>query len=86
MKIDIKRAVIENRKVTFAYYRDGSLWYLTEFDELFPIPIDDIGNATFNKEEKALLLMRYMRMWNKEIEHYCNVLYPKKTSLRGTGC
>lgn len=65
MKIDIKRAVIENRKVTFTYYRDGSLWYLTEFNELFSIPIDDIGNATFNKEEKALLLMRYMRQWNE---------------------
>jgi len=73
MKIDIKRAVSEKRKVTFTYYRDGSLWYLTEFDELFSVPIDDIGNATFNKEEKAILLMRYMRQWNKEVEHWDEV-------------
>lgn len=62
--IDIKRAVIENRVAKFEYYRDSSLWYKTEFDEIFPVPIDDVGNATFNSEEKALLLMRYMRQWN----------------------
>lgn len=67
MQIDIKRAVINNRKVLFNYYRDGSLWYTTEFTELFPVPIEDIGNATFNKEEKAILLMRYMRKWNDNI-------------------
>lgn len=63
--IDIKRAVMDNRVVTFAYYRDGSLWYKTEFDEIFAVPIDDIGNATFNKREKGILLMRYMLQWNK---------------------
>ncbi len=68
MKIDIKRAVTNNRKVTFAYYRDNSLWYVTEFDDLFSVPIDDIGNATFNREEKAILLMRYMRKWNESID------------------
>ena len=64
MMIDIKRAVTENRRAKFVYYRDGSLWYSTEFDEIFPVPISDTGNATFNTEEKALLLMRYMRKWN----------------------
>ena len=66
--LDIKRAVIDNRLVTFKYYRDGSLWYETEFEELFPVPIEDIGNATFNRQEKAILLMRYMRKFNKELE------------------
>jgi len=65
--INIKRAVTENRKVTYDYYRDGSLWYKTEFGEIFPVPIDDIGNATFNREEKAILLMRYMRRWNLQL-------------------
>lgn len=49
---------------TFQYYRDSSLWYKTEVTELlFPIPISDIGNATFNNKEKGLLMMRYIRKW-----------------------
>lgn len=66
--LDIKRAVSDNRLVTFKYYRDGSLWYETEFGELFPVPVEDIGNATFNKAEKAILLMRYMRKFNASLE------------------
>lgn len=66
--IDIKRAVTDNRVVNFVYYRDGSLWYNTEFDEIFPVPVDDIGTATFNAQDKALLFMRYMRKWNTKNE------------------
>ena len=66
--IDIKRAVRGGLQVRFLYYRDGSLWYSTYFDEVFPVPIEDIGNATFNAEEKAILLMRYMRKWNAKLE------------------
>lgn len=66
--VDIKRAVSDNRVVTFKYYRDGSLWYETEFDELFSVPIEDIGNATFNRVEKAVLLMRYMRIFNASLK------------------
>lgn len=70
MKIDIKRAVSENRKATFSYYRDGSLWYVTEFDELFSVPI---GNATFNRQEKAIFLIKYMRKWNEQLDNeYCS--------------
>ena len=42
--IDIKRAV--QGRVTFSYYRDSQLWYRTDHDETFPVPIEDIGNAT----------------------------------------
>ena len=48
MLVDIKRAVSDNRKVNFVYYRENDLWYKTEFGELFPVPISDIGSATFN--------------------------------------
>lgn len=34
----------------------------------FPVPISDIGNATFNREEKALLMMRYIRKHIETIE------------------
>jgi hypothetical protein len=47
--------------VTFSYYRDGSLWYITDLGFLFPVPIDDIGNATFLATDKGILFMRYIR-------------------------
>ena len=39
----------------------------TDF-ELFPVPIEDLGTATVRLNEKALLLMRYMRKWNQTLE------------------
>ena len=65
-KIDIKRAVSEQRKVQFVHYRDGDLYYKTEFGELFAVPISDVGNATFLAEDKAILFMRYMRKHNNQ--------------------
>lgn len=48
----------------FQYYKDGNLWYKTDdVGFYFPVPIDDIGNATFRKEEKSLIMMRYIRKW-----------------------
>lgn len=47
--------------VTFKFYREGNLMYETETKLLFPVPIDDIGNATFLAEDKAILFMRYIR-------------------------
>ncbi len=58
----------------FTRYYDGCLWYeiryaITNHDteeELdhkfeFPVPITDIGSATFLRADKALLFMRYIR-------------------------
>lgn len=64
-KIDIKSAV--KGIVTFRYYKDGALWYATENAEVFSVPIDDIGNATFNAVDKGILFMRYMRKWNDQL-------------------
>lgn len=61
MAYDLKGMVKDGMRVQFSFYRDGNLWYKTHNDFLFPVPIDDIGNATFNAEEKAVLLMRYIR-------------------------
>lgn len=48
--------------VQFTYYRDGNLWYTTEKGAfLFPVPISDIGNATFHATDKGMLFMRYIR-------------------------
>ena len=49
-------------QVQFHYYRDGQLWYKTTNTGFsFPVPIEDIGNATFWAEDKGLLFMRYIR-------------------------
>ena len=50
-------------KVKFKFYRDGSLYYQTETGLEFPVPISDIGNATFLNEDKAILFMRYIRKY-----------------------
>ena len=52
----------------FQYYKDGNLWYVTEKTNLvFPVPIEDVGNATLGMTEKGILMMRYIRKWIKEI-------------------
>jgi len=47
--------------VNFVHYFDGSLWYETETNFLFPVPVSDIGNAKFLAQDKAMLFMRYIR-------------------------
>ena len=49
-------------RVFFVKYFDGSLYYRTEFTNFeFPVPISDIGTATFLAEDKAMLFMRWIR-------------------------
>lgn len=52
---------------TFEYYRDSCLWYKTDTNFLYPVPISDIGNATFAHTEKSMLMMRYIRKYLAEI-------------------
>lgn len=49
------------RQVRFLRYRAGNLWYVTETGFEFPVPIADIGEATFLAEDKATLFVRYIR-------------------------
>ena len=64
----IKDLVKDNKKARFVYFRDGALHYETEDGFIFPVPVDDAGSATFNAEEKAMLLMRYIRKYMKVLE------------------
>jgi len=59
MVMNVKDCIKGN--VTFLYYRAGNLWYVTENSFCFPVPIEDVGDATFNKEEKGIMLMRWIR-------------------------
>lgn len=66
--------LVKNNRCYFSYFRQGKAFYTVDycFDEEpteishiytygFNIPIDDIGQATLGKEEKAILLMRWIR-------------------------
>lgn len=56
-------------QVRFQFYRDNSLWYQTDSGLLFPVPISDIGNATFLVEDKGILFMRYIRKHLESMEN-----------------
>ena len=53
--------IVKNQNAHFVFYRDQCLFYETDNGFQFPIPVEDAGSATFNSEEKAILLMRYIR-------------------------
>lgn len=61
MQYDIKSMVSGDKKVQFTHFRRNELWYKTECGFAFAVPASDVGDATFNSEEKAMLLMRYIR-------------------------
>ena len=62
----VKEMIINNQKVRFCFYRDGSLWYDTECGFRFPVLVAEAGTATFAAEDRAILFMRYIR---KQMEH-----------------
>lgn len=73
--MSIKDMVI-NKQVYFSFYKDRTLWYETESGFQFPVPIDDVGNGVFLKEDKALYFMRWIRkhveniaIWESEREN-----------------
>ena len=59
--LTLKEMVSDNKKVKFIFYRDMALHYETEDGFIFPVPVDDASSATFGAEEKAMLMMRYIR-------------------------
>lgn len=61
--------LVKDQRVQFQYYRDKELWYKTTNGFLFPVPISDVGNATFLAEDKAILFMRYIRKYKNELDN-----------------
>lgn len=49
--------------VNFKFYKDNELWYETCEGLLFPVPINDIDQGTFNATEKGILMMRWIRKY-----------------------
>ena len=76
--------LVKDNIVTFQHYRAGFLYYSIAYndkasgmhDYIFPVPISDCGEATFNKQEKAIMLMRYIR---KAIDEGTFVLMNNRT-------
>jgi hypothetical protein len=63
------KEMVKDKVVQFIYYKDKSLWYKTECNYVFPVPIDDIGNATMLHEDRAILFMRYIKRHMDMIEN-----------------
>jgi len=57
----LKDMVKDNKQVHFSFYRENELWYTTDCGFEFPVPINDIGNAIFLRDDKAIFFMRYIR-------------------------
>jgi hypothetical protein len=47
--------------------RADNLWYKTALGFEFPVPFSDMGDATFEAEEKGKMLIRYIRKHNELI-------------------
>ena len=58
------KQIVKDNKATFSFYRQNVAYYNVTVDGVvyvFPVPVDDLGGATLNAEEKAITLMRYIR-------------------------
>ena len=61
--------IVKNNIVRFSYYRQGIAYYLVKVEAteyVFPVHIDDIGDASLLAEDKAIIFMRYIRKAIKE--------------------
>lgn len=68
MKTSVKEHVRDNQKVYFQFYRSGVLYYKTELGLIFEVPVTDCGDACFNREDRAMLFMRWIRKQIETIE------------------
>ena len=71
--------MVKDKKVTFLYYREGNLWYETECGFTFPVPTNDVGTASMNAQDKALLFMRWIRKEIARQEEFIRLLEESKT-------
>ena len=52
---------------SFVYCRQGALWYRTDTDLLFPVPLEDLGETQILATERSMLLMRYIRKYLESV-------------------
>lgn len=74
MKKEINNALLKSRvkgSVNFHYFKDDSLWYITDDNWIFPIPISETGNSQgsspkFEACMKGIFCMRWIRKHMKK--------------------
>ena len=57
--------IVKNNTVYFLYYRQQHVYYGIDVGDtsyMFPVPLDDIQDATLNATDKAITFMRYIRL------------------------
>jgi len=62
------KTIVKNNRVRFVRYRQGFVYYAVEVKQeprsaefTFPVPLNDVGEATLLAEDKAIVYMRYIR-------------------------
>lgn len=58
------KEIVKDNEVYFSHYRASHLYYKVNVNGkvyMFTVPIEDIGDATFEAKDKAMLFMRYIR-------------------------
>ena len=79
--------MVKDKKVKFLFYKEGELWYTTECGFKFPVPIDDVGTAAMNAEDKALFFMRWIRKGlTKQAEIDAMLAASKDDAETNVGC
>lgn len=57
--------IVKDNTVRFVRYRQGIAYYGVDVPAqgayLFPVPLDDVGEATLELEDRAILFMRYIK-------------------------
>lgn len=58
--------IVKDNHVTFLRYRQGVMYYTVKVPEkqssyMFPVPLSDVGDATLDARDKAIIFMRYIR-------------------------
>jgi hypothetical protein len=59
------KEIVKDNTVHFVRYRQGFAYYGVNVpwqgEHVFPVPLADIGDATLERQDKAILFMRYIR-------------------------
>jgi hypothetical protein len=58
--------IAKDNHVRFLRYRHGVMYYSVSVpgkpnEFMFPVPLSDVGDATLDAQDKAIIFMRYIR-------------------------
>ncbi len=59
--MNLKDMIKDDKKVHFKFFRGNTLFYETEDGFLFEVPANDIGTGIMNRDDKAIVYMRWIR-------------------------